>query len=226
MHADVFAWEPGERFDAALTGFFISHIPPDRFARFWERLATWLQPGGRLFLIEDAAAPGRPYSGDAVEDGPAFAHRRRLADGREYTIVKRFFTPEELAAHARRARLGRGHPLVRRAPRVRDDLAAVARLRNQNHLEVAGAADQFLERTLSVGERHRGEPAVDVERALLTSSIARAKSASPHAYEPVIVASLPSTAKKSTVPDPEPSPTSSIRPPDRTARSPIAHVAS
>jgi hypothetical protein len=33
-----------------------------------------------------------------VEDGPAFAHRRRLADGREYTIVKRFFTPEELAA--------------------------------------------------------------------------------------------------------------------------------
>ena len=98
VHADLFAWEPSERFDSALTGFFISHIPPDRFARFWERLATWLQPGGRLFLIEDAAAPGRPYSGDVVDDGPAFAHRRRLADGREYTIVKRFFVPEELTA--------------------------------------------------------------------------------------------------------------------------------
>jgi SAM-dependent methyltransferase len=96
VHADVFTWEPGERFDAALTGFFISHIPPDRFARFWERLATWLEPGGRLFLIEDAAGAGRPYSGDAVQDGPAFAHRRQLADGREYTIVKRFFTPGEL----------------------------------------------------------------------------------------------------------------------------------
>ncbi len=33
-----------------------------------------------------------------MEDGPAFAHRRRLADGREYTIVKRFFVPEELTA--------------------------------------------------------------------------------------------------------------------------------
>jgi hypothetical protein len=33
VHADVFAWEPVERFDAALTGFFVSHIPPDRFAR-------------------------------------------------------------------------------------------------------------------------------------------------------------------------------------------------
>ena len=31
VQADVFAWEPGERFDAALTGFFILHIPADRF---------------------------------------------------------------------------------------------------------------------------------------------------------------------------------------------------
>jgi SAM-dependent methyltransferase len=96
VHADVFAWEPDERFDAAMTGFFVSHIPPDRFARFWERLAAWLEPDGALFLVEDAVGPDRPYTGDVVADGPAFAHRRRLADGREYTIVKRFFSPEEL----------------------------------------------------------------------------------------------------------------------------------
>ena len=98
--ADLFTWEPveGERFDAAFVGFFISHIPPDRFVGFWERLADWLNPGGAVFLVDDAAGPDRPYSGDAVLDGPAFAHRRRLADGREYTIVKRFYEPAELMA--------------------------------------------------------------------------------------------------------------------------------
>jgi hypothetical protein len=49
-------------------------------------------------MVDDAAGPGRPYSGDVVEDGPSFAHRRHLADGREYTIVKRFYEPDELVA--------------------------------------------------------------------------------------------------------------------------------
>ena len=98
VQSDLFDWEPGERFDTAFTGFFISHVPPDRFASLWERLASWMEPGGRLFLVDDLAGPDRPYSGDVVEDGPSFAHRRRLADGREYTIVKRFYEPAELVA--------------------------------------------------------------------------------------------------------------------------------
>ena len=96
--ADVFGWDPGERFDAAFTGFFVSHVPPDRFAGFFARLASWLQPGAELFLVDDVAGRNRPYSGDAVEHGPAFAFRRRIADGREYTIVKRFYEPRELTA--------------------------------------------------------------------------------------------------------------------------------
>jgi demethylmenaquinone methyltransferase/2-methoxy-6-polyprenyl-1,4-benzoquinol methylase len=98
VQADVFDWEPGERFDAIFTGFFVSHIPPERFARFWGRVATWLTPEGRVFLVDDAAGPGRPYSGAAVPDGLPFAHRRELPGEREYTIVKVFYEPEELAA--------------------------------------------------------------------------------------------------------------------------------
>ncbi len=98
VEADIFAWEPaeGDRFDAIVFGFFISHVPPERFARFWAQLRDWLAPGGRVFFMDDVAGPGRPYSGDAVADGPEFAHRRTLADGRRYTIVKRFFEPDEL----------------------------------------------------------------------------------------------------------------------------------
>jgi SAM-dependent methyltransferase len=96
VEADLFTWEPGERFDAAFGGFFVSHIPPDRWAGYWSRLASWLEPGGSFFLVDDLAGPGRPYSGEAVDDGLAFAHRRRLADGRAFTIVKRFWEPDEL----------------------------------------------------------------------------------------------------------------------------------
>lgn len=98
VQADLFDWESDERFDAAFIGFFISHIPPDRWSRFWEQLASRLDPEGSLFIVDDVAGPGRPYSGDVVEDGPAFAHRRRLSNDREYTIVKRFYAPDELVA--------------------------------------------------------------------------------------------------------------------------------
>ena len=46
-----------------------------------------------------AGAETRPSNpGEHVEDGPDFAHRRRLLDGREYTIVKVFHRPDGLTA--------------------------------------------------------------------------------------------------------------------------------
>jgi demethylmenaquinone methyltransferase/2-methoxy-6-polyprenyl-1,4-benzoquinol methylase len=98
--ADAFTWEPPneERFDLIFFGFFISHVPPEAFAGWWNRVRTWLSPSGRVFIVDDKAGPDRPYSGDVVDDGPEHAHRRRLSDGREYTIVKVFYTPGELTS--------------------------------------------------------------------------------------------------------------------------------
>ncbi len=102
VHADLFVWEPpeGVRFDLIFFSFLLSHIPPSRFREFWDRLACWLAPGGRVFLCDDA--PGvetrRSNPGRDALDGPAFAHRRRLNDGREYTIVKVRHEPGELTA--------------------------------------------------------------------------------------------------------------------------------
>ena len=101
VQADLLAWDPGERFDSAFAGFFVSHIPPGRWDRFWGRLASWLEPGGAFFFVDDLAGPGRPYSGEVVDDGPAFMHRRRLADGRAFTIVKRFWEPDEMTVALR-----------------------------------------------------------------------------------------------------------------------------
>lgn len=98
VQADVFEWEPGERFDAIVMGAFISHVPPDRFDRFWERLRSWLAPDGEVFLVDELPLPGAVPPEERVEGGPWYAHRRWLADGREYTVVKIFYEPNHLAA--------------------------------------------------------------------------------------------------------------------------------
>jgi SAM-dependent methyltransferase len=108
VHADLFSWEPpsGAKFDAIFFAFLISHILPERFGEFWGRLGGWLAPGGHVFFCDDVAgSESRPSNpGESVDGGPEFAHRRRLSDGREYTIVKVFHDPEEL--HDRLASLG------------------------------------------------------------------------------------------------------------------------
>jgi SAM-dependent methyltransferase len=108
VHADLFEWDPpaGVRFDAIVFAFLISHVPPDRFDAFWQRLAGWLAPGGRAFFCDDlAGAKHRPSTiGEDAHEGDGFEHRRRLTDGREYRIVKLYYAPDEL--EARLAALG------------------------------------------------------------------------------------------------------------------------
>ena len=97
VEADLFAWSPpdDERFDLVAFGFFLSHVPPDRFDAFWERLRTWLAPGGRVWFCDDASGPDRPFSGDTVAGVP-IANVRRHEVERPVQIVKVFWHPADL----------------------------------------------------------------------------------------------------------------------------------
>lgn len=99
VEADLFDWEPprGARYDLIAFGFFLSHVPPERFVAFWDRLRRWLAPGGVVFFCDDCWSPDRPRSGDRVPHGPEHAHIRRLGD-ETYAIVKVFYRPLELVA--------------------------------------------------------------------------------------------------------------------------------
>jgi len=90
--ADIFAWEPPRPFDACFFAFWLSHVPRERVAEFWALVARALRPDGRVFLIDNARA-GDPRH--TVGMGGEVA-RRSLADGREFDIVKRFWSPAEL----------------------------------------------------------------------------------------------------------------------------------
>jgi demethylmenaquinone methyltransferase/2-methoxy-6-polyprenyl-1,4-benzoquinol methylase len=100
--ADLFTWRPGRRFDLVFFGFWLSHVPPTEFDRFWSVLRTALRPGGRVaFVDEDTRATA--FESSRTDDGVPAA-RRRLADGTEYEIVKVFRDPPEL--ESRLAALG------------------------------------------------------------------------------------------------------------------------
>jgi demethylmenaquinone methyltransferase/2-methoxy-6-polyprenyl-1,4-benzoquinol methylase len=97
VRADVFSWDTDDRFDLIVVGFFVSHVPPARFDGLWARLRTWLRPSGCVWLVDERWQPGFPRAGGRSLAGPSHAHRRRLG-GRHYTIVKLFYTPEEITA--------------------------------------------------------------------------------------------------------------------------------
>jgi len=87
--ADIFDWQPPQQFDVVFFSFWLSHVPEERFAEFWALVRSALRPDGRVFLID---------SGPPETAGDGELQMRQLADGREFTIVKRFWQPDELAA--------------------------------------------------------------------------------------------------------------------------------
>jgi SAM-dependent methyltransferase len=90
--ADVFEWEPAEQFDLCFFGFWLSHVPDELLDDFWALVRRALRPGGRVFLVDSGAAA------DPVHTIPSHSgvEIRRVAEGREFQIVKRYRTPDEL----------------------------------------------------------------------------------------------------------------------------------
>jgi trans-aconitate methyltransferase len=98
--ADLFAWRPDRRWDVVFFGFWLSHVPPERFDRFWALVDECLAPGGRVFFADD----GLRTPDELVEGEASPVIRRRLNDGTAHRIVK---VPHEPAAlEARLAALG------------------------------------------------------------------------------------------------------------------------
>jgi demethylmenaquinone methyltransferase/2-methoxy-6-polyprenyl-1,4-benzoquinol methylase len=96
------AWtEPDRQVDALVCNFWLSHVARDRTAAFLELAHRWLKPGGRFAFIDSLPDP---QSGAADHPEPAGDRAiRRLADGREFTILKVYRTPGELEDAVRAA---------------------------------------------------------------------------------------------------------------------------
>lgn len=98
FQADLFSWRAPRRFDAVVSCFFMSHVPDERFERFVELLAASTRPGGLVFLLDSARNELSTANDHRLPSDDAQTMTRRLADGREFTIVKRFRTDEEVVS--------------------------------------------------------------------------------------------------------------------------------
>ena len=97
VQADLFAWEPLERYDVCFFAFWLSHVPRELQASFWAKVRRSLAPGGRVYLIDSARSPHASARDHTLQAPEQEMMLRRLADGREYQIVKHWFDTEKLA---------------------------------------------------------------------------------------------------------------------------------
>ena len=92
--ADLFSWTPARRFNVVFFSFVLSHVPPQRFDKFWNLIASSLVPGGRVFFIDAAAGEAAHENPTPVSAVPIV--QRRLRDGSQHRVVKVFHEPAEL----------------------------------------------------------------------------------------------------------------------------------
>jgi SAM-dependent methyltransferase len=96
VQADLFDWSPDQRYDACVFAFWLSHVPQDRFAGFWAMVAGCLKPGGRVLIIDSARTERSTAADHQLPSADEDTMTRRLDDGREFQIIKRFYEPERL----------------------------------------------------------------------------------------------------------------------------------
>jgi SAM-dependent methyltransferase len=102
IEADLFAWRSASRFDTVFFGFWLSHLPPERFADFWRMVRDALAPGGRVFFVDSRREPTSTARDHQLpERTEAQLVSRKLNDGREFQVYKIFNDPGDLEEELR-----------------------------------------------------------------------------------------------------------------------------
>ena len=90
--ANLFTWTPDRRYPFVFFGFWLSHVPPERFAEFWSTIASALTPDGRVMFIDD----GHRTTEELIDGPESSTIQRRLRDGRRFRAVKVPLEPASL----------------------------------------------------------------------------------------------------------------------------------
>jgi SAM-dependent methyltransferase len=84
VQADLFSWRPERRYDVVFFGFWLSHVPNERFDAFWRLVADCLVADGRVFFVDDAYRT----ADELIEGEASSTIQRRLNDGTVHRAVK------------------------------------------------------------------------------------------------------------------------------------------
>ena len=98
IQADLFTWPPDRRYDVVFIGFWLSHVPAERFDSFWSMVTDCSKPQGRVLFVDDAYRT----PAELVEGPSSSTIRRQVPDGTAYRLVKVPHQPEDLERRLRR----------------------------------------------------------------------------------------------------------------------------
>jgi len=87
QQADLFEWEPAQKYDLVFFANWLSHVPPAALDEFLDRVQRSIRPDGQIAMI-DQYQPSDSDKRIAKEDIYA---TRPVEDGREFTIIKAFY---------------------------------------------------------------------------------------------------------------------------------------
>jgi 2-polyprenyl-3-methyl-5-hydroxy-6-metoxy-1,4-benzoquinol methylase len=96
LQADIFNWQPVEKYDTIFFSFWLSHVPSLYFDQFWHMLSRGLVSDGRVFFVDSKYETTSTARDHHLGDARDSTVTRRLNDGREYQIVKIFYEREQL----------------------------------------------------------------------------------------------------------------------------------
>lgn len=95
--ADLFAWRPARRYDFVFFGFWLSHVPEERFAQFWAMVRAAVRDDGQAFFVDNLFGQEQTARDhQAIDLGGVV--ERKLNDGRTFSIIKIFYQPGALRA--------------------------------------------------------------------------------------------------------------------------------
>jgi len=97
IQGDLFAWAPEGRYDVVFFGFWLSHVPVERFESFWGLVSDCLKTDGRVFFVDD----GYRTPDELIYGGSPSVIRRQLNDGSSYRVVKVPYEPKHLEVRLR-----------------------------------------------------------------------------------------------------------------------------
>jgi SAM-dependent methyltransferase len=93
--ADLFNWTPTQKFDFIFFGFWLSHVPIEKFNDFWQMVRLSLKPNGQVFFVDSLFDKTSPAINHAELHQQGYSERK-LNDGRIYQVVKIFHEPIQL----------------------------------------------------------------------------------------------------------------------------------
>lgn len=88
--ADLFEWQPTQLYDFVFFGFWLSHVPLNRFDKFWYMVRDALKPGGKAFFVDNLQTQDSTAINHTPIDDSGVV-QRKLNDGTIFNIVKIFY---------------------------------------------------------------------------------------------------------------------------------------